>query len=83
MGAPNGGGRLTPPSLLPLQAFTWHLGFAAPPPALADLRRTLALDDRVLRHVVLKRGLPVPKPPTPSALARAARARLAADAAPA
>jgi hypothetical protein len=37
----------------------------------------------VLRHVVLKRGLPAPKPPTTAALARAARARLARDAAPA
>ena len=64
-----------------IQAFIWQLAFATPATALPALERTLSLDDRVLRSVVLKRRAPVGPAPTPSAVARRARAALAGQAA--
>lgn len=60
------------------QAFIWQLAFAAPASALPGIRRSLALDDRVLRSALLARSAPVPKPPTTAAVAKEARRRSAA-----
>jgi hypothetical protein len=63
------------------KAFIWQLAFATPATALPALERTLSLDDRVLRSVVLKRRAPGGPAPTPAAVARRARAALAGQAA--
>ena len=65
---------LLPPSQ---QAFIWQLAFAAPVSTLPALRRSLALDDRVLRSALLARSAPVPKAPTTAAVAKAVRRKLA------
>ena len=59
------------------QAFIWQLAFAAPASTLPVLRRSLALDDRVLRSALLARSAPVPKAPTTAAVAKAVRRKLA------
>jgi ribosomal protein S6 len=70
----------SPFSLSHPQAFIWQMAFSTPATALPALERTLALDDRVLRSVVLKRRAPVGPAPTPAAVARRARAALAGQA---
>ena len=59
------------------QAFIWQLAFAAPASTLSALRRSLALDDRVLRSALLARSAPVPRAPTTAAVAKAVRRKLA------
>jgi hypothetical protein len=56
------------------------MAFSTPAKALPALERTLALDDRVLRSVVLQRRAPGGPAPTPAAVARRAHAALAGQA---
>jgi hypothetical protein len=44
----------------------WQISFAASPKVLEDLRQQLKLDERVLRHIVVKKAIFKPLPTTHS-----------------
>lgn len=58
-----------------VQAFTWQIGFAVSPEALGPLDRALKLDERILRHIVVKTD-PFPAFPTSHSVGKSAARQL-------
>lgn len=61
--------------MCPMQAFMWQMGFLADPRSLSELEHQLKVDERVLRHLVVKKRA-LPKLPNTYWLAKKAKALL-------
>lgn len=66
--------------ICPLQAFMWQVTFIASPKVLPDLEHSLKVDERVLRHILVKKD-PFKAMPSTATIKRKAMKTLESSAA--